>query len=287
MSDVIVEAEDGAVSTDDLQKMLENERAARQEALEERDRERNHRHRLERERDEVVTVARTETEKRYAAEMAAAKGGIDAASADADRAEDAYVAALEAGDHRAAAKAQRALAEATTRKTQAEAKAKWLETNKESLVRQSEPSRRHEASDEYERLVPNILPAEREWLKTRAQFINDERYQQMVFGASHLAVTQGHQRGSEGYFRRMEEILGEARSTEEAQEQRRPRQMSADVPPGRRGSDGQPPTGSRTINLTADEAETADFMFPDIPDRAERYRKYASNKAALRASGRL
>lgn len=281
----------GAVSTADLERMLEESRAELERATRERDEERGRRFQTERERDEITGRAQSAEERRYAAEMQAAEGGITAAQADADRAEEAYVAAMEAGDPRAAAKAQRAIAEATTRHTQARAKKEWLESNKSSLTRFEAPEQR--SGDEYERIVPDIHASEKAWLKERPEFLNNQTYRSRVFAASNLAVAESLQRGSEAYFRRMEEVLGESKREAPEPPRRAERQMSSDVAPGRRAAPGAAPAGSREISLTADQVEVADSLYgnpssPDyIADQGARYKKYSDNLARMRASGRL
>ena len=95
MSETIDEAQtdDGAVSADDLKRMLEESRKEAQSFRAERDEERSARQRTERERDEFSGRAQTETERRYLAELQAVENGVAAAQADADRAEEAYAVA--------------------------------------------------------------------------------------------------------------------------------------------------------------------------------------------------
>jgi hypothetical protein len=117
-----------------------------------------------------------------------------------------------------------------------------------------------------------------------------------VISASGLAVADGHTRGSEGYFRRMEEILGENQRKEtprpEADEAPAHR-PSADVAPNRRTQPGAQPSGRVRVELSADEREVADAMYGNptsngfVADEAARYEKYFKQKQAMKASGRL
>lgn len=297
MSETITEdIKESSVSQEDIERMLAASR--RVPDLEHRLSEtQTQLRRTERERDEAAGAVKTEAELRYQAETAAAVGAIDAARAQADAAEDAIAAAHEAGDARALAKAQRLMSEATTKLDRFESRKEWLEANKGQFVREqpakTEPQGQA-GSDEYDRLVDGVLPSEKQWLKTRPQFLTDARYRNKVFGASTIAVADGHERGSEAYFTRISEILGETRREAERDEPAaRERPMSADVAPARRASPGANPQGSRQFTLSADEQEVADSMYGNpnsddyIADMGARYKRYHDNKQRLRDAGRL
>lgn len=286
------------VSVADLQRMLAESRTRISNLESERDTERRQRSLAERDRDAAHGQVQNEAQRRYLAEVQSADEALAAAQAEADRAEDAYVQAIDAGDSRAAAKAQRALAEATARHAQQSQRKQWLDANKESLTRVQAPPQSHDGGgDEYDRAIPGLLPSEKTWLKDRSHILTDAGYRKRVFAASNLAVAEGIDRGSQQYFRRMEEVLGEGRQESHDREEPAPRatrQPSGDLPPQRRPSPGTPPSaGRKLVELTADQAEVADGLYGNpasdsyIADPAARYKKYADNLQRMRASGRM
>lgn len=302
MSDLIeTKTEDASaepsVSLEEVQEMLRQSRSNEERFQRERDEERAARRRVEQERDTASTHAQTEAERRYGAEVQSAESELAAAQADADRAEDAIAAAMEAGDWRAVAKAQRALSEATNRAGQQDARKKWLEANKERFAQP--PATRREPADELEKVVPDIFPSEKVWLRDRPAFLTDQRYRQKVFAASALAIAEGHERGSDTYLRHMEETLREGRQQEPQDRQReeaqpRERAQSADLAPSRRSAPGREPSNSRDIfRLNEAEVEAADDLFGNphnpgyIKDEKERYKHYHAMQERLRASGRI
>lgn len=279
------------VDTDDVRRMLDEMRAGRAELDRQLAEERAARSRLERERDELAGHAGTAAEQRYVAEMQAADGAIDSAGSEIDRAEEAHAAALEAGDHRAVSKANRAMQEAIQRQAEARNRKQYLEANKAQLTARPAVQR---SGDKYDGLVDGIRPEERRWLDDRPQFLSDQKYQRRVYNAAGIAEAEGLGRGSEAYLHRMEEILGEVKRSEDepAPAPRERGGVSADVAPARRPAPGQS-TGRQEIRLTADEREIADGLYGNpglegyIADEAERYKKYHGNKQRMIASGRL
>ncbi len=262
----------------------------------------------EQERDGHAAQIVTEAQRRYDAEKDAVKNGIAAQKGVIESAEDAYARFAEVGDWKEAAKAQRSMSEAASRITNLEAKQEFLETNKERLLAPPpKPERREvqpvvQQQDRLGVLVKDLQPAERVWLEKRPKFIDDAGYRNQVFGASQIATGRGYARGSEPYFREMEQILQEGetpRQTEPVrqveQRERQERELSSDIAPQRRVSPGAEPRGSaREIKLTADEAEVADNLYGDpnsgadfIPNQADRYKKYFENKEKRRAQGRM
>lgn len=297
MSDLVEtkteDATEPSVSLEEVQEMLRQSRSNEERFQRERDEERAARRRVEQERDTASTHAQTEAERRYGAEVQSAESELAAAQADADRAEDAIAAAMEAGDWKAVAKAQRALSEATNRAGQQDARKKWLEANKERFAQP--PVTRREPTDDLEKIVPDIFPSEKVWLRERPSFLTDQRYRQKVFAASALAMAEGYERGSDAYLRHMEQTLREGRQEARQEMEREPasRAQSADLAPSRRAAPGREPSNGREIRLNEAEVEAADDLFGNphnpgyIKDQTERYKHYHDMQQRLRASGRI
>lgn len=278
--------EEPSVTIEEVQRMLEASREETEALRRERDEERISRRRTEQERDTAAGHAQTEAERRYMAEVQSASEAVAAATAEADRAEDAYAAAMEVGDFKAAAKAQRAMAEATNRHGQQTARKQWLDANKESLTRAPVPQRQS-SGDDLDQLFPGVqlLAEERTFLRARPEVVTNENYRRRLVSASSLAETEGNRRGSQSYFDRISELLGENKQQSAEREGPAPRERgaSADLAPARRSVPGQPPAGSREIRLSADQREVADALYGNpagdnyIADEAQRYKHYSDN----------
>lgn len=280
----VPEKEDNEINVSDLQRMLDESRN-RNTALErERDEARSARVQAEQERDTATTRVVSESEQKWEAQKRAFEGNISAAESDAERAERDYASAAEAGDWAAAAKAQRTIAAAEAKANQYRVQKDYLESNKEQLVSRPPPRAEPSGGDKYERLnVRGLLHEERAWLDQRPDFVSDPRYRQIVLNASGIAEARGNPRGSDSYFRAIEQIIGEGGGDADHTPAPRPRQQSADLAPQRRPAPGASPPNSREISLTADQVEVAEALYgnPSSPeyvaDKAERYRKYHTN----------
>lgn len=287
----------------DLERTLNTERAARQRLEGNLDSERVARTTAEIQRDEATTRVVSEAEQRWNAEKAAAEGTISSRQQALDAAEEDYARHADLGDWKAAAKAQRAIAEATTELHSTRQYLKHLDTNKERLIPKAPPARvdtpapATRANHRYAQHIPGeLVSGEEAWLDQRPKFQNDQSYREEVYAASNLAVKR-HARGSDGYFREMERLMGEEAPRREAQHDpvddgnppRREaggRQPSADLPASRRAAPGQQPAGSRAdISLSADERDMADGIYGDpnrkdfyIADPKDRYLRYHEMK---------
>lgn len=322
MSEVLEHQEsndDKQVTVDDLQKMLDDVRKEKDDIARERDTERSNRFQTqqeleqeraarlvtEQERDGATARVVTEAEQRYNMQKESVRNGIEAQKERVATAEEAFARHSEVGEWKAAAAAQRQMAEAASKLTNLEAQHEYLETHKEQLVppaptREQARVQRQAPTDRISQLVGGeLVGGERAWLEKRPKFLDDPSYQRQVFGASGLAAGRGFTRGSEPYFKEMERILGEGETvtqpqqTQTEQRQAPARQPSADIAPQRRASPGGDIQGTREIRLTADQAEVANGLYgqpnnPDyIADEGERYRKYHENLERRRAAGRM
>lgn len=304
-----VEQPGGQVTEADLQKMLDDMRAEKEAAIKERDTERSTRltleQRLEAERARAATAESerdangqkyvTAEEQRYNAQRESVKSAITATEQTAAAAEEELARQMEAGDHRAAAAAQRKLAQAEAALTNLRAQDNYLETSKEILVPKAPPPRtetRQEPSptSRYGQYIKGqIHPSEVEWLDKHPKFTEDAGFRNKVFGASQIASAE-HPRGTPGYFREMERILGEGAAVQEPTREppaRQERQQSADITPQRRATPGGAPAGTVEMRLTADEAEVANGLYGNpesedyLPNQVDRFKKYWQNKQRM------
>jgi hypothetical protein len=303
MSDLPVQpvaepVDDGQVSVDDLRRMLEESRSRNTNLERERDDARSRTRYAERERDEAHGRVVSEAEQRYNAELSAANAQLSAMTDMVSAARTAYRNALEQGDHAAATEAQVTLSRAVSREDQWQGRKAWLESNKPQIAA---PAPRQET--EYDRLHAQLMPSERDWVASRPRFRDDSAYRDRIVRASAVA-NMDHERGSPGYFQRIEEILGETRSSPSERsaaassghdaEEPPARRQSADLPPTRRAGPGAAPAGRVRVELSAFEREIADGMYGDpntavnyIADPGARYEHYAKNRETMLAAGRL
>lgn len=303
------------VTVEDLQRMLDDvnaknqtlererdtERTARIQTQQERDAERTARLITERERDTNADRAVSEAEQRYNAQKDAVKSGIAAQKERVGMAEEAYARHAEAGDWKAAATAQRQMAEAAARLTGLETQQEYLETNKERLVPPATKPESREIrttsapGDRLSELVKDAMPTERAWIEKHPKFFDDPTYRDQVYAASNIA-SKRHVRGTDDYIREISRIMGE---TDETAPRRDPPQRapSADLTPQRRSAPGNAPQGSsQEWKLTADEVEVADGLYGNanvgpeggyIADPGARYKKYYDLKELQRSRGRM
>ena len=149
MSDVIEQATtETQVTVDDLQKMLDDVRKEKDDITRERDTERSNRFQTqqeleqeraarlvtEQERDGATARVVTEAEQRYNMQKESVKNGIEAQKERVATAEEAFARHSEVGEWKAAAAAQRQMAEAASKLTNLEAQHDYLETHKDQLV---------------------------------------------------------------------------------------------------------------------------------------------------------
>jgi hypothetical protein len=274
----------GDVTAEDLQKLLEDTRKQVEHITQERDSLRDRAQNVERERDEFATRHLSEKERAYRSDLQAVEGHISSAEADLARAKQLYKSAREAGSVEDEVAAQEQIADATARRREATNRQQYLKANEKAFLA---PEVRATAStDPYEELgIRGLMPGERAFADARPRFRTDPAYRDRVTKAAAWAATE-FARDSQGYFDRIEELLGEKKAPETGDSTPRAQRQSVDVAPQRRQPGQQ--SSQNEVRLTADEVEVADAMYgKTIPDQAERYRHYATQKQKLRESGRL
>lgn len=190
--------------------------------------------------------------------------GIQAAEAEAASAEKDYIAAAEAGDFAAQARAQRKMAVAEGRKLRLEeAKGDLEDTKSAKPVQRTEtrPAPRQQASDPVEALIANgqVQPKSAAWLRAHPDCVTDPKKNARMLAAHNLAVADDIPIESDEYFRRIEAGVGATTKTEPKPEPktetsgRRP--MSGAGPNGNGG--GGMSGGGTEVRLTAREVQAA------------------------------
>jgi hypothetical protein len=103
-----------------------------------------------------------------------------------------YARKMEEGDFDGAADAQARLAAAEARRTQFQAQGEAI---------QRQPATFEERLNQY-------TPATADWMRQHRDWVEDPRKSSKLAGAHHLAVSQGHQPDSTGYFDFVEKFIG-------------------------------------------------------------------------------
>lgn len=209
--------------------------------------------RAERERDEArhnVTDSQFDT----------IVSGINAARAEADAAELALTDAHERGDARAIAKANRMMAEATSKLMPLEMAKSELEAERKTRPvrtdKADDPPLRVAPSDPVESYLASRTPKSAQWLRNgRTDYITDQAKNNKLIGAHYSAVGEGITPDTPEYFAHLEQQLGlkQVQKRDQQQSQRRPSAPSAPVSTPSGGLNG----GRNEVTLTAGEARSA------------------------------
>ena len=182
---------------------------------------------------------------------------IQAAQAESLAAKQDYKQAVVNGDPDGQAEAQEKIATAaaklvTLEDTRLTFEARVQQQRQQQQIQQQQP-RQPRNINEYIDMLPDLIPAERQWLKSHSDALTDQRKNVALQHHFWEAVqTRGHKRGSEGYFKYLEEALG-YREPPKVQRQRNPTvaaPVSRDAPSGVE-------TSPNRITLTPEQREAA------------------------------
>jgi len=244
------------------QKKLEEANAKREEAerLRASDAERHARETAE---------ARQST---VSAEMTAIENAIANAEHEKADAEDEYAAAMEAGDYRAAAKAQSKISEIAF-------KAQRIKEGKAHLERRAEDAKA--MADPVERIAAQATPKSAAWIRAHGDMFRDPVKAKKVEQAHYLAIGNGHDAESDGYFQFVEnQLYGKQEQTQEVRtDPPAVRSQSAPAAPPSRDISSPAATPNRNVvRLTAAEREIAAAC--GMTDA-----EYAKNKIAIQREG--
>lgn len=188
--------------------------------------------------------------------------GIAAAQAEAAAAEQAYVAAAEAGDFPAQARAQRAMAGAESRiQRLAEAKDDLEDAVKRRPApgdqqRQQPSQQRQQApADPIEWFTQGMSARSAAFIKKNPQTVTDPKMRARMLAAHNLALVEDVEVDSDEYFRRIEDGIKPAQQQRQSAggDGRRPSSAAAPANGGSGGLNG----GGVEVRLTKREAASA------------------------------
>jgi hypothetical protein len=217
------------------------------------------------------------------------KGAIEQITQHNDALESSYADAMAAQDWKAAAKAQRQMADNAAKLAQ-------LESGKVALEKAPKPVPRAPA-DPVEQFCAQLSAPSAAWVRSHPEFVRDQHKNQQMLAAHQLAVARGYKADTPEYFGSIEKTLeitpAVTKTTTELDEHDDPMadaakpvngagRTASSAPasaPVSRGGNG---SGSRpnVVKLSAAEVEIAQAMGMTAEE-------YARNKVALRKEGKL
>jgi hypothetical protein len=260
-----------------LQKQLDDERAARQAA------EARANEAAQGEANARVDVQKTQLDM--------VKGAIEQLTLASDTLETQYEAALTAQDFKAAAKAQREMANNAAKLAQ-------LEAGKAALEKAPKPTPRAPV-DPVEAFASQLQAPSAAWVRAHPEFVRDQHKHQQMLAAHQLAIARGHKAETPEYFASIEKTLDlaapitrndENDDDDPMKDAARPANgggrsvAPASAPVSRSGSGNGSTQNGRSIKLTLDQQEAARASFPDSKTPLE---DYARQLVALRKEGKL
>lgn len=133
---------------------------------------------------------------------------------------------------------------------------------------------------------PNLMPKERDWLKDHPEVLTDSRRNRELSVGYDRALAKGFKRGSEGYFKFLDEFMGfaelerPARETDDDTDNERASIVSAPVTRDNRSSLSGKQTAPTRITLTPAEREAARNMGVSDVAYAKGKLQLAANKSA-------
>jgi hypothetical protein len=210
--------------------------------------------RAEREAAEARRLA-TEADKRTASlEGDVITGGLAAAQAEVASAKQALQVAGEAGDYKAMADAQERIGRAAAKVLHFESGAAEIAERPKGEPRQEQVLQKPLDPILAVDSNPNLLPAEKEWLKAHPDAVVDGKRNNELGVAYERAIKKDLVRGTPAYFAFLEEFMGYKQPDTNNGE------TNVSAPPSRneRGGDGRP--SPNRITLTPEQREIAKSM---------------------------
>lgn len=189
--------------------------------------------------------------------------GLAAAEAEASAAERDYIAAAEAGDFAAQARAQRKIsgAEARIQRLQ-EAKADLEDAKPAKVTQRTEPTQqvRQTQQDPVEAVASGMAPRAAAWIRSHPDCITDKSKNAKMMATHYAALADGLAEGGNEYFERLDAMVNEKPARIEPKPEPKPdaggkRPSSAAAPSGHSG--GGMNGGSTEVRLTAREVTAA------------------------------
>lgn len=207
---------------------------------------------------ELQTVKSTVTD----SQLDTVLSGIQAAEAEATSAEQAFIAAAEAGDFAAQARAQRKISAAETRiqrLTEAKGDLEDVKATKPGPRMETRPEPRHEV-DKVEQFAKTMSPRSAAWIRSHPDCVTDNKKNARMLAAHNLAIADDIAVDSDEYFKRIEAGVEQKSPVTKAADPVVPaangkRPTSAAAPSGHSG--GGMNGGTVEVKLSAREAAAA------------------------------
>jgi len=233
--------DDWKAQLDAAQKRAEEAETKREEA------ERLRQSEAERHARETAQVRATAV----SAEMTAIDNAIANVEHEKADAKADYSKAMEAGDYEAAAEAQAKLADIAVRSQR-------IKEGKAAIERRAEDARQQ--SDPVEQWASRVSEKSAAWIRSHPDSVRTVDQQRKLEQAHYLALGNGHQADTDGYFEFLNKQLYPAKEEQRTDPMHEPaaRQQSAPAAPPSRESATSPSNPSQTrIRLTAAQREMA------------------------------
>lgn len=233
--------------TDQGVKTLEEQLAASKEAERRADEGR-------RDAERRATEATAEAEKELLSNSLAGAQSEEAA------AKEAFKKAFEAGDSDAMADAQSKIGRAAARILQFEGAVAQFE--EEAKAEKDRPEPQVDIVTAIDR-DPKLMAPERDWLKAHTETLTDTRLNRKLGVAYDEALAAGHKRGSDGYFKFLDQFMGYAKASDDEPDEdnsEKASHMSAPVSREATSSTSGRPTSPTRVTLTPAEREIARSM---------------------------
>lgn len=211
----------------------------------------------EQEAAEARRTAAEATKRTAALEGDVITGGLAAAQAEVTSAKLALQNAGEAGDFKAMADASDRIGRAAAKVLNFEAGAAEIaerpkvEARQEQTRQVTDPMQAVDAN-------PNLLPAEKEWLKAHPDAIVDGKRNTELGVGYERAMKKGLVRGTPAYFAELEQFMGYKTASNDTEDNDGSRDVSAPVTRSERGGDGK--VTNNRITLSPEEREIAKSM---------------------------
>lgn len=239
-------------------------------------------------------------------ELSTVLSGIQAAESDAASAEKDYIAAAEAGDFPAQARAQRKMASAEARKLTLEQAKGDLEDQKTRQPVQRTETRqepRQAQQDPVEAAASAMAPRAASWVRAHPECITDKSKNAKMMATHYAALADGLEEGGNDYFARLDAMVAGAVTKVEPKTEPKPSQQGDGRRPISAAASGANAGGGMNgggteVRLTAREvaAATDGSVIHNMPDPTGKNRWkvgdpigvqiFAQRKLAMQKEGR-
>lgn len=209
------------------------------------------------EKDEALRVAAAAQTELVETRKGSIDQGIAAAKADADAAESDYERAMNDGDFKAAARAQRRMASAEATIQRLDGAKEDIEVVKPAGKPATERRAAPQQVDQVESYISKFTPQSQAWLRNHRDYASDSTKNAKLITAHHVAVDAGLTPDSPEYFEAIETKLGLRQDTGKQQQQTQRRPIAPTGPVGHSGG-GMNGNAPNEVKLTLKEATAAD-----------------------------